>query len=228
MSEDQTFSPALFAFLAELRRNNNRDWFTANKARYEEVVMEPALDFVSDVGPLLAEVSPHFVADARRVGGSVFRIHRDIRFSKDKTPYKTHVGIHFRHESAASAHAPGYYLHLEPGNVLVGAGVWRPDAPMLGRIRERIAADPDEWSAALDDPAFADFALEGESLKRPPAGFDAGHPLIEDLKRKSFAGMTRLDEETVTAPGFTAAFVETCAGAAGFMRFLCTSVGVAY
>ena len=110
----QPISPALFDFLRALRANNERPWFEANKARYREEVRDPMLDFIAAFAGPLAEISPHFRADPRPNGGSLFRIYRDTRFSKDKTPYKTNVGAHFRHAAGRDAHAPGFYLHLEP------------------------------------------------------------------------------------------------------------------
>jgi uncharacterized protein (TIGR02453 family) len=106
-TKQASFSPELFSFLAELRANNNRDWFAANKDRYEEDLLEPALAFIAAFAPRLEKISPHFRAEARPSGGSLFRIYRDTRFSKDKSPYKTNVGIHFRHEQAKDAYAPG-------------------------------------------------------------------------------------------------------------------------
>jgi len=141
----RSFSPAPFRFLRELKANNDREWFAANKDRYEADVRGPALDFVADMAPHLERISPHFVADPRPAGRSLFRIHRDTRFSRDKSPYKTYVGVQFRHELAKDAHAPGFYLHLEPKGVFVGAGTWRPDAPALAKIREAIARRPEGW-----------------------------------------------------------------------------------
>ena len=226
---EQHFSPALFSFLRELRDNNDREWFAASKDRYLEVVQEPALEFVADFAPLLDTISPHFLADPRTVGGSLFRIYRDTRFSKDKTPYKTHTGIQFRHEAAKDVHAPGYYLHLAPERVSAVAGIWRPDSPSLGKIREAIDADPDRWRAAISDPGFTrHFTLEGESLKRPPAGFDAGHTLIDDLKRKSFVAVSPLDEDAVTRPGFPDELADRWRAASPFMAFLCTALDVRF
>ena len=130
--------PALFDFLRELKANNERPWFEENKARYRAEVQGPMLDFIQAFAEPLAEISPHFRADPRANGGSLFRIYRDTRFSKDKTPYKTNVGAHFRHEAGKDAHAPGFYLHLEPGMCFAGCGVWHPDSPTLGRIRDAI------------------------------------------------------------------------------------------
>src|SRR2546425_889766 len=115
MPEPASFAPALFRFLRDLRKNNERDWFLAHKEIYERDVREPALAFISAFAAALRKISPHLVADPRPTGGSLFRIHRDVRFGADKRPYKTHVGIHFCHAGAAGAHAPGFYLHLQPG-----------------------------------------------------------------------------------------------------------------
>src|SRR5262245_48947572 len=135
------FGPGLFSFLEDLGANNNREWFTANKQRYEEQLLEPALAFIGAFGQRLEKISPHFSADARPSGGSLFRIYRDTRFSKDKRPYKTNLGLHFRHERAKDAHAPGYYLHIGPDEVFAGGGIWHPGADVATRIREAIVAD---------------------------------------------------------------------------------------
>ncbi len=166
-------TPELFAFFRELKENNNREWFQANKQRYELQVREPLLQFITGFGLRLAEISPHYVADARKSGGSLFRINRDIRFSKNKSPYKTAAGIQFRHESGKDVHAPGFYLHLEPGSVFGGAGIWHPDTKTLGKIRDAIVENPDRWQAIISNEALsAVYKLEGDSLKRAPKGYD--------------------------------------------------------
>ncbi len=228
-TEKRHFSPDLFTFLRELRANNDRDWFAANRDRYENSVKEPALDFIADFAPRLEALSKHFVADPRPVGGSLFRIHRDTRFSKDKTPYKTHTGIQFRHEAGKDAHAPCWYLHLAPGEVMIGAGIWHPDSDALARIRTALVDDPGGWRRATGGKAFRErFRLGGESLKRPPAGFDAGHPLIEDLKRKDFIAVAPLTDDAVTGPGFAAAFAAECKRASPLVAFLCGALGLPY
>jgi uncharacterized protein (TIGR02453 family) len=227
--EAPSFSPQLFGFLRDLADNNDREWFAANKSRYVAEVQEPALAFIEDAGLRLPDVSRHFVADARTTGGSLFRIYRDIRFSKDKSPYKTHIGIQFRHTRARDAHAPGFYLHLEPGTVFMACGTWRPDRDTLHAIRTAIASRPGRWQAIVDHPAFRQrFRLGGEALKRPPAGFDRDHPLIEELKRKDFIVAAALTEADVTASGFLDLFLDLCAEAGDFMRFLCDSARVPY
>ncbi len=225
----RSFSPALFAFLRDLRENNDRDWFKANRQRYDEAVLEPALAFIADFARRLHRLSPHFVADPRPVGGSLFRIHRDTRFSKDKTPYKTATGIQFRHELAKSAHAPGFYLHLEPRSVFVGVGIWRPDTATLAKIRAAIVEKPEEWSAVRSTGGLGrGFELRGESLKRPPVGFDAAHPSIDDLKRKDFIAVADLTEKAVVAKGFADDLEELFGSASPLARFVCAATGVPY
>jgi uncharacterized protein (TIGR02453 family) len=221
---ERSFSPALFAFMRELREHNDRDWFTANKQRYAEDVREPAFAFIADFAPLLAQISPHFLADPRPTGGSLFRIYRDTRFSKDKTPYKTHTGIHFRHEQAMDVHAPGFYLHLEPHSVFAATGIWRPDSATLGQIRDAIAGDPEGWARAAQEIRLSD----GEKLKRAPAGYDPDHPLIDDLKRKDFVAVVELSEKTVTSTGFPEELARCYAASAPLMRFLCGAAGVPF
>ena len=150
----KTISPELFQFFRELKQNNRREWFLSNKQRYEEQVREPLQHFVTAFQQPLREISSHFRADPRPVGGSLFRIYRDVRFSPDKSPYKTHAGIQFRHEQGRDVHAPGFYLHLEPENVFAAAGIWHPDSSTLRQIREAIAAAPGAWLKAKSDPGF--------------------------------------------------------------------------
>jgi uncharacterized protein (TIGR02453 family) len=223
------FGPGLFSFLADLRANNNREWFTANKLRYEEQLLEPAIAFIDAFAPRLEKISPHFRADARPSGGSLFRIYRDTRFSKDKTPYKTNVGIHFRHERAKDAHAPGYYLHIGPDEVFAGGGIWHPATEAATGIREAIVADPERWRRATRSGAFAKrLELGGDSLKRVPPWADPAHPFAEDLKRKDFFGSTRMSESDVLAPGFVDEYARVCRAAAPLMQFLCDALAVPY
>ena len=226
----QYFTPKLFSFLRDLAENNDRTWFKENQARYEEHVREPALEFIMDFGEPLKKISPHFVADARTVGGSLFRIQRDTRFSKDKTPYKTHTGMHFRHfMTKDDVHAPGFYLHIEPGGCYAGVGLWRPSTANAYKIRHHIADEPGAWRRAAHGARFRTiYHLDGESLTRPPRGFDADHPLIDDLKRKDFIAGTRLTQKTITSNDFLGEYTRLCSAAAPFMRFLATAVDVEF
>ncbi len=222
------FNPALFAFLRDLAANNNRDWFNASKKRYEAEVRNPCMRFIADLGDRLADVCPAIVADARPVGGSFFRIYRDVRFSKDKSPYKTHAGLQFRHRgSTEDVHGPGYYLHLDPDEVFFACGLWQPAPASLGKIRDAIVLAPDAWQKVLGAKGFESaFKLGGESLKRAPAGYDPAHPLIEDLKRKDFIASVALSPDDVVAGDFMDRFVKLCAASSPFMGFLTNSVGL--
>lgn len=225
MAGNGYFTRDTFRFLTELARNNRRDWFDENRARYDEQVRDPALRFIEDFAPHLARLSPHFHAGPR----SLFRIHKDTRFSKDKSPYKTHTGIQFRHDQARDAHAPGYYLHLEPGTVFVGLGLWRPDGPTLRMIRERIVEEPAAWKKASRGRKFAGvFTQEGDRLSRPPRGFDPGHPLADDLRWKDFFGYRDLDEAFVTGPNLPSELAKILAAGSEYMAFLCKAVGVPF
>lgn len=208
------FTPDLFGFLRQLAANNNRDWFLANKARYEEQVRGPCLRLIADLAEPFRSISPHLTAVPKSVGGSLFRIHRDTRFSGDKAPYKTQAGMYFAHAAAQKSarggagnaapgrlDAPGLYLHLEPGNCFLGGGIWRPQAETTQRIRDYMVSNPASWKKATRDPGFLQvFQLGGESLVRPPRGYDPAHELIGDLKRKDFIASTQVDENLFLQP----------------------------
>ena len=223
------FGKDTLGFLDELAANNDRAWFEANKARYETFVREPALDFIAAMAEPLRKFAPHFRAEPRKMGGSLMRVYRDTRFARDKTPYKTNIGIQFRHELGKDVHAPGFYLHIATDECFFGAGCWHPDADMLGRIRDVIAAQPERWFAVRDDRKFgAHWALAGNSLSRPPRGFAAGHAAIEDLKRKDFIGLTALSASQATGKGLVKLAAERFAAASPLMKFLCEAQGVPY
>ena len=219
-----SFSPALFRFLRELKANNDREWFNARKAVYEQEVKEPALAFVEDIGYRLPSFAPHLVADQR----SLFRIYRDTRFAKDKSPYKTHVGIYFRHERAADMDTGGLYLHLEPGSVFMGGGIWHPGSPALKRLRDSIVGRPGQWTAAVEAVAPEWELSDGDKLKRPPAGYSGDHPLIDDLKRRSFAILTKLSQKQATGRGFLDVCEDRMRRARPFMEFICQALAVPY
>src|SRR4030095_6842968 len=166
------FSTATFDFLQDLELFNERPWFEANRQRYEADVREPLLELIDDLAePMHERVSPHIVCDPRKVGGSMFRIHRDTRFSKDKSPYKTAAAAFFRHDVGREHPAPGVYLHLEPGNSMVGVGLYHPPPDALRTIREAVVADPDGWTASTTMVGPRSWEFKGETLTRAPRGF---------------------------------------------------------
>lgn len=216
------FTPRSLSFLRELRENNDREWFAENKQRYERDVRDPALRFISDFGPRLSRIAPHLVADPRR---SMFRIYRDTRFSRDKSPYKTHVGIHFFHEKAkAAASVPGFYLHIAPGESFAAAGIWHPDSGSLAKIRAAIGAESPAWMRIRKSR----LPIEGGALKRPPRGFSADHPLIEDLKRTDFVTSARLDDDELCAPGFINQFAASCKKMSPLVEFVAKSLRLSW
>ena len=217
------FSPAFFTFFKALKRNNRREWFATNKARYQRDVEAPLQAFVADVGPRLKRVSPRFVADPRRTGGSIFRIYRDTRFSADKRPFKTWAAARFPHDARGETDSvPGFYLHLEPGDVAAGGGIYHPEPPALLRIRQHIAAAPGEWRAVLAHG----LDIDGETLTRVPAGFDKTHPHAADLKRKDHYAMTMFTERDACDPAFLDRYVESCERVAPLVRFLTKALGL--
>ncbi len=223
------FEKASIEFLEQLAANNNREWFRDNKARYDEQVLDVALRFIQSMQDPLATIAPNFTALPQRVGGSLMRVYRDTRFSHNKLPYKTNIGIQFRHQRAKDVHSPGYYVHIDPDRVFVGVGMWRPDADSLRAIRERIVAKPSAWSGALQDPKFRrHFELGGESLSRAPRGFDKDHELIDDIKRTSFIAVRDLDVEDCLSPQFQRKVETSFAAASPFMKFLCNAVDVPF
>src|SRR5258708_9714664 len=136
------FSPKVFEFFEELSRNNNRDWFLKNKSRYENDVGEPMPAFTADFVPRLRKISASYVADPRPSGGSMMRIYRNLRFSRDKTPYKTNAAAAFGHRDAGHFEAPSFYLSLSASEGFAGVGIWHPQPEVAGKIRDAIVTRP--------------------------------------------------------------------------------------
>ncbi|MFV2055660.1 MAG: DUF2461 domain-containing protein [Thiohalomonadales bacterium] len=227
---ERYFTPASFDFLSTLTKNNNRAWFTDHKQQYEDAIRSPALKFIGDFSDELVMISPHFLASAKKVGGSLMRIHKDMRFSKDgSNPYKTNIGIQFRHQMGKDVHAPGFYVHIEAGNCFLGVGIWRPDSPSLGKIRDFIIDNEKAWLSASQDKLFRKrFELSGESLTNPPRGYDKNHPLIDDLKRKDFIAFCNITDKTVCSARFTAYIVDRFQSASTYVHFLCDALRLPY
>jgi len=223
------FSPASFDFLTSLNTNNNRDWFDRHKQEYEYAVRTPALDFIAAMAEDIEALSPHFLAVPRKVGGSLMRVYRDVRFGKDKRPFKTNIGIQFRHFQGKNVHAPGFYVHLEPKDSFLGVGIWHPDAPALGNIRTAITENSAAWLKASRDKKFARvYALAGDSLTNAPRGYAKDHPLLADLKRKDFIAVAAFNSKLATTANFQPHVVESFRSAVPFMKFLCKALDLPF
>lgn len=198
-----TISPDTFQFLADLKLNNNRDWFQENKPRYE-AAKEEFTQFVDHLIERITEFDPSIGHHSAK--GCVFRIYRDVRFSKDKSPYKTNFGAHITSAIKRSdIHSrAGYYLHLSPGDSMLAGGAYMPKGDWLKNIRQSLDLHGDEFRAILANKEFQKYfgELEGEQLKRAPKGYDVDHPEIELLRYKSFLGSHRMKDVQVLDPGF--------------------------
>ena len=223
MADTVFFQPDLFDFLRQLKRHNNREWFARNKTRYQQIVVEPALLFINSFAAPLAKLNPHFVADARPTRGSLFRIYRDIRFSADKRPFKTHIGIQFLHENGKDAHAPMFYLHFEPQGCFAAAGVWHPDNRVLTTIRTAILSQPEQWKKVRRK-----VEIEGDSLTRPPRGYDPAHRFIEDIKKKDYVTSVALSDEQVCSPKFMREFTAACRTMLPLVEFTTKALGLKF
>ncbi len=219
------FTPAFFGFFRELSDHNTREWFAEHKPRYERDVLDPLLRFVSDLEAPLTSLAPHIAVVTKKQGGSLFRLHRDTRFSKDKSPYKTNAAAHFQHVVKREDRVgPGFYVHLAPGGCFGGGGIYHPDTVTLSAVRDRIATVPEAWSAVL----AAGITVQGESLKRPPAGYEPTHPHLEWLKLKDFFAMDTYSEVDVCAPDFLDGYLESCRRIVPLMRFLAEANALAW
>lgn len=218
------FSPATFRFLIALDQNNSRPWFHAHKEDYERHVREPFLRLICDLQAPLAAISAHYRADPRKLGGSLFRIHRDTRYSHNKLPYKGWQGARFFHERRREIPAPSFYLQIQPGDSFAGGGMWHPESDTLKRIRGFLADNPAAWKRATRGKAFRQrFAFWGDTLVRPPRGFDPAHELIEDLKRKSFATGERFDDAIACSSELLPRTVDVFRTVAPLVDYLCAA-----
>ena len=225
----QYFSDRTFKFLRALARNNEREWFQAHKDDYEAQLRQPFLRLIADLQPDILAISEHYRSDPKAVGGSLFRIYRDTRFSNDKTPYKPWSGARFFHERSKQVEAPSFYLHVQPGNCFVGAGLWHPEPETQRKIRQFIFDNPGSWKAAVQSPAFKRrFDMDGETLSRPPRGFPADHELIADLKRKNFVAMTSLEDATVLGPRLRKAVAESFKAVSPLVDYLCAALDLEF
>ncbi|WP_101927063.1 MULTISPECIES: DUF2461 domain-containing protein [Luteimonas] len=224
------FSDKSFKFLRGLARNNDKTWFAAHKAEYETHVRQPFLQLITDLQPDLAAVSDQFRADPRTQGGSLFRIYRDARFSNDKSPYKNWQGARLFHARRREVPAPSFYIHLQPGQSFVGAGMWHPEPPTQRKLRQFIVDNPGSWKAAAHEPKLRRrFEFEtSEMLVRPPRGFPADFEFIDDLKHKNWVFWRTLDDDTMTGPKLRQTIAGDLATLGPFVDYLCAALDLEF
>ncbi len=227
------FSPKAFTFLRGLKKNNRKEWFEAHRAQYEQELKRPLAALIEAVDVELAAVAPEIIGSAKK---SAFRIHRDVRFSKDKSPYKTHVACWFFHrdigtrmQSEAVHGGAGFYLHISPGECFCGGGIWMPPRPALNKIREALVDDVGGWEEIVDDKAFRRRfgTLDQEGmLTRLPRGYAADHPAGEWLRYQSFTAGTPLTDAEVTGPTLPKLLARHFAAMTPFVRWLNLALGL--
>ncbi len=224
------FSDASFKFLRALAKNNDKTWFNEHKQQYEDHVRQPFLRLLTDLQPDLAQVSEHFRSDPKTVGGSLFRIYRDARFSNDKSPYKPWQGARLFHERRKQVAAPSFYVHLQPGQCFVGAGLWHPEPPTQRRVRQFIFDNPGSWKAAAHAPKFRKrYEFESsEVLSRPPRGFPAEFEMIEDLKHRNFVFSRHLEEADMTGPRLRQLLAADLVALGPFVDYLCAALDLEF
>jgi uncharacterized protein (TIGR02453 family) len=230
--EFRGFRPSALAFLRRLARNNSREWFERNRPIYETEVRDPLRSLVEEMDVRLARVAPEIVGDPRR---SVFRIHRDVRFSADKSPYKTNAACQFYHYDAgrgagqdAEGAGAGLYFQLADGECFVAGGIWMPARPALEKIREALAADPEGLDEIIRTPVFRRRfkALDREAmLTRLPRGYAEGHPAERWLRYKSFTATRMLTEAQATSARLPALLERDFAALVPLVRWLNGAIG---
>jgi uncharacterized protein (TIGR02453 family) len=226
------FGPEALRFLRQLRRNNRREWFEQHRALYETALRDPMRGLVEEMDVRLAGFAPEITGDPKR---SVFRIHRDVRFSADKSPYKTNVACQFYHHDAgrgagqdAEGAGAGFYFQLEDGQCFVAGGLWMPARPSLNRVRDRLADSPETFERLLRDPAFRRRfrRLDDEGmLKRMPRGYREDHPAARWLRYRSFTATRMMTEREVRSPRLPATLARDFAALAPLVRWLNAAIG---
>ncbi|WP_202843519.1 DUF2461 domain-containing protein [Luteimonas saliphila] len=224
------FTDKSLKFLRALARHNERAWFQDHRDDYETHVREPFQRLLADLQAPLAKVSAHYRADPAKVGGSLFRIHRDTRFANDKTPYKGWQGARLLHERSRQVPAPSFYLHLQPGNCFMGGGIWHPELPVQRRIRQFIFDNPGGWEAAARGPGFRRrFDLDDEDmLVRAPRGFPEDFVFIDDLRHRNFVAWRGIDDGTMLGPRLLPTLAKDLQALAPFMDYLCAALDLEF
>jgi uncharacterized protein (TIGR02453 family) len=228
-----SFSPAALSFLRGIERHNNKPWFETHRAEFERAVRDPMRALIEEMDRRFRRFAPEMMGDPKR---SMFRIYRDTRFSKDKSPYKTHAACWFPHHagdhrvgSEAEGGSAGFYFHLQPGKSMVGAGIWMPPRPMLNRLRDTIAEDHRGFARVVQQAAFKKRfgGLDDEAmLKRMPRGFAEDHPAAVWLRYQSFTAGRLLKDADVTGTRLSALLEKDFAVLLPLVRWLNGALGL--
>jgi len=225
------FSKRSLTFFRQLARNNEKAWFEAHRADYENEVRAPMRELIEELDVRFAKFAPEIAGDPKR---SMFRINRDIRFSKDKSPYKTHAAAWFHHRNAArsvgseaDAGSAGYYFHLEPGGrSMLGAGLWMPPRPQLNKLREAIAENPKGFDRMVRSlPSRFDGLDDEAALRRMPRGYAEDHPAAKWLKYQSFTTGHTLTDAQVTSKSLADLLAREFAAVLPLVRWLNETLG---
>lgn len=208
------------SFFRRLKKNNNRPWFEKHKNEYEEFARIPMQSLIASLQPAFARFAPEYELNPKR---AIFRIYRDIRFSKDKTPYKTHIAAHFVSRSTSKGlEGSGFYLHIDPEEAFIGGGIYMPDGDQMKKIRAAIAGHGAEFLSIVNGRAFKKSfgVLSGEKLKRIPHGYDEDHPMAEWLKLKQFFVGASWPPTRARKPSFVDDVAKACERAMPLVSFL--------
>ncbi len=226
----QGFPKEALSFLKKIKKNNTREWFQLHKEEYETAVKFPMQCLVATLGVMLKSDLPDYAFNPKK---SIFRIHRDVRFSKDKSPYKTNIAASFNlaNRTSEAVELPGFYLHIEPKTkegwgTFAGGGLYMPAPLHLKAIREKIANESELFLSIIEEKTFKKFfnGIEGEKLKTNPKGYDPTHPMIEHLKHKQFFVSREFDEEEIYEQVFVKHVAETFRAVIPLVKFLNAAV----
>jgi uncharacterized protein (TIGR02453 family) len=207
-------------FLKDLKKNNDRSWMEKNKQKYTDA----KADFELLVANLIKDISKFdSTVSSLEVKDCTFRLYRDVRFSKDKSPYKTNMGASFN-PGGKKQPTPGYYIHIEPGQSFVAGGLWMPEPVPLARLRQEIDYNYDQWKSIISSPAFKKYFPHGmdkaDTLQRPPKGYEVSNPAIEFLKLKSFTTRHFLSDKDVTDPKTYKTVLDICKAIKPLLEFI--------
>ncbi len=230
MTQSSPFTIATFKFLRDLQANNNKAWFEANKDRYHQHGRDTMLRAIIELQSEMAKFAPQIENIPKTVGGSLHRIHRDLRFSKDKTPYKTHLSAHLRHRQREQSRGMGFYLHIQPDGCIVASGIWHLQPKDALIVRNAIVDQPDLWGAATQSADFLDHygAVYGEQLKRVPKEYASDHQFAEDLRRKGFGGMADIADDQILGPDCIPLVLDHFKAAVPLLKFLAQTFQLAW